>query len=160
MADLAPHASRQRQRYGTLRGPGRLSGQEPRREQHGPLVAPTGTSPYILSAGEIVPGQTFSASSANGPWTLLGLLQTNTNGRNGCGTLSSNFTFTVGPDNRFWATSRSGCIMDSDNVLGPYKVETDSILPNLENNDNVNREDEVIWYSGGYYHIVYNYWNF
>jgi hypothetical protein len=123
------------------------------------LVTPTGTNPYTLSVGEIVPGQMFNASSANGPWTLMGLLQTNTNGHSGCGTLSSNFTFTVGPGNRFWATSRSGCIMDSDAVLGPYKVETDSVLPNLENNDNGAAEDEVIWYSGGYFHVVYNYWN-
>ena len=123
------------------------------------LVTPSGSSRYTLSVGEIVPGQMFNASSANGPWTLMGLLQTNTNGHTGCGTLSSNFTFTVGPDNRFWATSRSGCIMDSDAVLGPYKVETNSILPNLENNDNGNAEDEVIWYSGGYFHIVYNYWD-
>ena len=123
------------------------------------LVTPTGAAPYTLSVGEIVAGQMFSASSANGPWTLLGLTKTNNNGHNGCGTLSSNFTFTVGPDNRFWATSRSGCIMDSDQVLGTYKVETDSVLPNLENNGNANAEDEVIWYSGGYYHIVYNYWH-
>jgi len=123
------------------------------------LVAPTGAAPYTLSVGEIVVGQMFSASSANGPWTLLGPTKTNSNGHNGCGTLSSNFTFTVGPDNRFWATSRSGCIMDSDQVLGTYKVETDSVLPNLENNANANAEDEVIWYSGGYYHIVYNYWH-
>ena len=123
------------------------------------LVTPTGAAPYTLSVGEIVAGQMFSASSANGPWTLLGLTKTNNNGHNGCGTLSSNFTFTVGPDNRFWATSRSGCIMDSDQVLGTYKVETDSVLPNLENNSNANAEDEVIWYSGGYYHIVYNYWH-
>ena len=123
------------------------------------LVAPTGAAPYTLSVGEIVPGQMFSASSANGPWTLLGLTTTNTNGHGGCGTLSSNFTFTVGPDNRFWATSRGGCIMDSGQVLGTYKVETDSVLPNLENNDNGDAEDEVIWYSGGYFHVVYNYWN-
>lgn len=123
------------------------------------LIAPTGTAPYILSVGEIVPGQMFSSPSANGPWTLLGLMATNINGHTGCGTLSSNFTFTVGPDNRFWATSRAGCIMRSDQVLGTYRVETDSILPNLENNTNNNAEDEVIWYSGGYYHIVYNYWH-
>lgn len=123
------------------------------------LVAPTGTAPYTLSVGEIVAGQMFAASSANGPWTLLGPMKTNTNGHGGCGTLSSNFTFTVGPGNRFWATSRSGCVMDSDQVLGTYKVETDSVLPNLENNSNNNAEDEVIWYSGGYFHIVYNYWH-
>jgi hypothetical protein len=123
------------------------------------LIAPSGAAPYILSVGEIVPGQIFSSASANGPWTLLGLMETNTNGHTGCGSLSSNFTFTVGPDNRFWATSRVGCIMRSDDVLGPYTVQTDSILPNLENNTNNNAEDEVIWYSGGYYHIVYNYWH-
>ena len=123
------------------------------------LVAPAGASPYTLSVGEIVPGQMFSASSANGPWTPLGLMTTDSNGHSSCGTLSSNFTFTVGPDNRFWATSRAGCVMDSNQVLGTYKVETDSVLPNLENNDNGDAEDEVIWYSGGYYHIVYNYWN-
>jgi hypothetical protein len=86
------------------------------------------------------------------------LTQTNTNGHTACGDLSSNFTFTVGPNNRFWATSRTGCIMDSDQVLGPYKVETDSVLPNLENNMNGQAEDEVIWYSGGYFHIVFNYY--
>jgi hypothetical protein len=123
------------------------------------LVTPTGTTPYTLSVGEIVPGQMFSSSSANGPWTLIGLLQTSANGHNNCGTLSSNFTFTVGPNGRFWATSRGGCVMDGANVLGPYTVETNSILPNLENNDNGNAEDEVIWYSGGYFHIVYNYWD-
>jgi MYXO-CTERM domain-containing protein len=123
------------------------------------LVAPTGTSPYTLSVGEIVPGQMFSATSPNGPWTPLGLTETTTNGHTGCGSTSSNFTFTVGPDNRFWATSRAGCVMDSDQVLGTYTIETDSVLPNLENNDNVNGEDECIWYSGGYFHIVYNYWN-
>jgi hypothetical protein len=123
------------------------------------LIAPTGAAPYILSVGEIVPGQMFSSPSANGPWTLLGLMTTNTNGHTGCGTLTSNFTFTVGPDNRYWATSRLGCIMRSDQVLGTYRVETDSVLPNLENNTNNNAEDEVIWYSGGYYHIVYNYWH-
>ncbi|MFL5307678.1 MAG: MYXO-CTERM sorting domain-containing protein [Polyangia bacterium] len=123
------------------------------------LVAPTGTTPYVLSVGEIVPGQMFNSSSANGPWTLMGLTKTNANGHSSCGDLSSNFTFTIGPDNRFWATSRGGCVMDSDSVLGTYNVETNSVLPNLENNDNGDAEDECIWYSGGYFHIVYNYWN-
>ena len=31
------------------------------------LVTPTGAAPYTLSVGEIVAGQMFSASSANGP---------------------------------------------------------------------------------------------
>ena len=123
------------------------------------VVSPSGANPYTLSVGEIVPGQMFGSSSANGPWTLLGLVKTSSNGHSSCGDLSSNFTLTIGGDNRFWATSRGGCVMDSDQVIGPYQVETNSILPNLEKNDNGDAEDEVIWYSGGYYHIVYNYWN-
>ncbi|MDP9036226.1 MAG: hypothetical protein M3O50_15605, partial [Myxococcota bacterium] len=122
------------------------------------LNAPTGAIPYILSVGEIVPGQMFGATSPNGPWMSLGATTTNANGHTVCGNTSSNFTFTVGPNNRFWATSRAGCVMDSDQVTGPYKIETDVVLPNLENNDN-RSEDEVIWYSGGYFHIVYNYWD-
>ena len=112
-------------------------------------------SPSVRSS----PGRCSAPAPPTVPGRLLGLMKTNTNGHSACGTLSSNFTFTVGPDNRFWATSRAGCVMDSDQVLGTYKVETDSVLPNLENNANGNAEDEVIWYSGGYYHIVYNYWN-
>ena len=122
------------------------------------LIAPTGANPYTLSVGEIVPGQMFSSSSPNGPWTPLGLTSTNANGHTGCGSTSSNFTFTVGHDNRFWATSRAGCVMDSDQVLGTYKIETDSVLPSLESVGNSQAEDECIWYSGGYYHIVFNYW--
>ena len=124
------------------------------------LVAPTGSQlrtccPSVRSC----PARCSTPARPSGPWTLMGLTKTNANGHGSCGDLSSNFTFTVGPDNRFWATSRGGCVMDSDSVLGTYKVETDSVLPNLENNDNGDAEDECIWYSGGYFHIVYNYWN-
>ena len=122
------------------------------------LILPSGSNPYTLIVDEIVPSQMFSSSSPNGPWTSLGNTQFDANGHNGCGT-GSNQTFTVGPDMRLWGTNRAGCIMDSDAILGPYKMETDSIFPNLENGDNGNAEDPVIWYSGGYYHIVYDYWD-
>jgi MYXO-CTERM domain-containing protein len=121
------------------------------------LIQPDST--YAVFMGEIVPGQVWSASSPNGPWTSLGNYSTDTNGHNNCGSLSSNATFTLGPDNRFWGTSRAGCIMNSDKITGPYKLLTDDTLPDLEHGDNGQAEDEVIWYSGGYYHIVWNYWN-
>lgn len=121
------------------------------------LIQPDGT--YVVFMGEIVPGQVWSASSPNGPWSSLGNYSTNTNGHNNCGDLSSNATFTLGPDNRYWGTSRAGCIMSSDKITGPYKLLTDDTLPDLERGDNQQAEDEVIWYSGGYYHIVWNYWN-
>ncbi len=121
------------------------------------LILPSGSNPYTLIVDEIVPSQMFSSSSPNGPWTSLGNTQFDANGHNGCGT-GSNQTFTLGPDMRFWGTNRAGCIMTSDSVLGPYKMVTDSIFPNLENGDSTS-EDPVIWYSGGYFHIVYDYWD-
>jgi hypothetical protein len=121
------------------------------------LVQPDGT--YAVFMGEIVPGQVWTASSPNGPWTSLGNYSTDTNGHTNCGDLSSNATFTLGPDNRYWGTSRAGCMMSSDKIIGPYKLLTNDTLPDLEHGDNQQAEDEVIWYSGGYYHIVWNYWN-
>ena len=121
------------------------------------LIQPDGT--YAVFMGEIVPGQVWSASSPNGPWTSLGNYSTDTNGHNNCGSLSSNATFTLGPDNRFWGTARAGCVMSSDKVTGPYKLLTDDTLPDLEHGDNNDAEDEAIWYSGGYFYIVWNYWN-
>jgi hypothetical protein len=121
------------------------------------LIQPDGK--YAIIMGEIVPGQVWSASSPNGPWSSLGNYSTDTNGHNNCGDLSSNATFTLGSDNRYWGTSRGGCIMSSDKITGPYKLLTDSVLPDLERGDNRQAEDEVIWYSGGYYHIVWNYWD-
>ena len=101
----------------------------------------------------------WTASSPNGPWTSLGNYSTDTNGHSNCGDLSSNATFTLGPDNRYWGTSRAGCMMSSDKIIGPYKILTNDTLPDLEHGDNQQAEDEVLWYSGGYYHIVWNYWN-
>jgi hypothetical protein len=121
------------------------------------LVESDGT--YAVIMGEIVPGQVWTASTPNGPWTSLGNYSTDTNGHNGCGDLSSNATFTIGPDKKYWGTSRAGCVMSSDKVTGPYKLLTNSTLPDLEHGSNGSAEDEVIWYSGGYYHIVWNYWN-
>ena len=121
------------------------------------LVQPDGK--YAMIMGEIVPGQVWGASSPSGPWTSLGNYSTDTNGHNNCGDLSSNATFTLGPDNRYWGSSRGGCIMNGDKITGPYKLVTDSVLPDLERGDNRQAEDEVIWYSGGYYHVVWNYWD-
>jgi hypothetical protein len=50
-------------------------------------------------------------------------------------------------------------MMSSDKIIGPYKLLTNDTLPDLEHGDNQQAEDEVLWYSGGYYHIVWNYWN-
>jgi hypothetical protein len=68
----------------------------------------------------------------------------------------------VRPDGRFEIVQRSGQILISrDNILGPYDVQGDSIyrgLPGLPQ-DNLERlEDPVIWFSGGWYHLLVNNW--
>jgi hypothetical protein len=135
---------------------------------------------YAVVASEIVPGWIFTSSSLNGPWTFKNAISYND--PNGFCTIdnsnfecseTSNLTINVGSDNRFWATSRHGQIMDADSITGPYKIETSSIYPTTENNlaspsealPNMpgmtweDAEDPVIWYSGGYYHVVADFWN-
>jgi hypothetical protein len=48
---------------------------------------------------------------------------------------------------------------NADNVLGKYDVRTSRIYPSIQGEDNGKAEDPIMWYSGGYYHVVYNYWN-
>ncbi|MDO5575597.1 MAG: carbohydrate binding domain-containing protein, partial [Fibrobacter sp.] len=50
---------------------------------------------------------------------------------------------------------RNGQIMTSENLVGPYKIQGKSIYSGLA----PNLEDPVLWYSGGYYHVVVNSWS-
>ncbi|MBV9945964.1 MAG: hypothetical protein JOZ69_03860, partial [Myxococcales bacterium] len=118
---------------------------------------------FSVVASEVVPGWIFGSGSLDGPWTFDGAIGTNagafcSSSQPAC-LLTSNLTITVGPDNRFWATSRHGQIMDSDTIAGTYKVETTSIYPSIPGMNWNNAEDPVIWYSGGYYHVIFNFWD-
>jgi hypothetical protein len=133
---------------------------------------------YAVVASEIVPGWIFASSSLDGPWTFKqGISWNDPNGFCNSSTFecqeTSNLTSNVGPDNRFWATSRHGQIMDSDSITGPYKLETSSIYPTTKNNQTSpseatpnlpgmtweDAEDPVIWFSGGYFHVIVDFWN-
>ena len=133
---------------------------------------------YAVVASEIVPGWIFAASSLDGPWTFKqGISWNDPNGLCNSSTFecqeTSNLTINVGPDNRFWATSRHGQIMDSDSITGPYKLETSSIYPTTKNNQTSpseatpnlpgmtweHAEDPVIWFSGGYFHVIVDFWD-
>lgn len=120
------------------------------------IALPDGT--FAVVVGEIVPGYAFTSSSLDGTFAYKGTISTDPNGHNTSG-LTSNLTVTLGPDNRIWATSRHGFIMWSDNIVGKYVVQTDSVYPQIAGMNFNNAEDPVIWYSGGYYHVVYNYWD-
>jgi MYXO-CTERM domain-containing protein len=120
------------------------------------LTLADGTYGVVESA--IVPGWLFTSSSLDGPWTYGKSISWNNNGHNP-DAVTSNLQITVGPDNRYWAISSHGYVMDSDQFLGTYKIETDRIYPIISGTNDANAEDPLIWYSGGFWHVVYNYWD-
>jgi MYXO-CTERM domain-containing protein len=113
---------------------------------------------YAVIESAIVPGWIFTSSSLDGPFTYKGSIATDNNGFN-ASNLTSNLQIMVGPDNKYWAISGSGFIMNGDNILGTYKVRTNSVYMPNPGMDNGKAEDPILWYSGGYYHVVYNYWD-
>ncbi len=139
------------------------------------LQLPNGS--YAVVVSETRNGDIFTSSLIDGPWTYLGGISVNQEkfhslrspgdtqplqGPNRRPWHGSNVSLIVRPDGRFEIVQRSGQILISkDNILGPYDVQGDSIyrgLPGLPQ-DNLGRlEDPVIWFSGGWYHILVNNW--
>ncbi len=113
---------------------------------------------YAVVESAIVPGWIFTSSSLDGPFNYQGSISWDDNGFH-VGDVTSNLQIFVGPDKRYWAISGAGAVMNSDNVLGKYTVQTPKIYLENPGADLAYAEDPVIWYSGGYYHVVYNYWN-
>ena len=113
---------------------------------------------YAVIESAIVPGWIFTSSSLDGPFNYKGSIATDNNGFN-ASNLTSNLQIMVGPDNKYWAISGSGFIMNGDNILGTYKVRTNSVYMPNPGMDNGKAEDPILWYSGGFYHVVYNYWD-
>lgn len=113
---------------------------------------------YAVVESAIVPGWIFTSSSLDGPFSYKGSIATDNNGFN-ASNLTSNLQIMVGPDNKYWAISGSGFIMNGDNILGTYKVRTPSVYMPNPGMDNSKAEDPLLWYSGGFYHVVYNYWD-
>jgi hypothetical protein len=75
----------------------------------------------------------------------------------------SNVSIMVRPDGGFEIVPRSGAILISKTgILGPYTVQGPSIYPSvagLPQDSLGDFEDPVLWYSGGFYHIVVNNWS-
>jgi hypothetical protein len=113
---------------------------------------------YAVIESAIVPGWIFTSKTLDGPFTYKGSISWNDNGFN-VGSVTANLGIFVGPDKKYWGFSNSGAVMVADDVLGKYEVKTSKIyLDNPGANLNY-AEDPMMWYSGGYYHVVYNYWN-
>ena len=124
------------------------------------LVLPDGRYAVVIS--ETRPGTVFVAKSPDGPWEQLGLIQVATNEFSRLGRMS-NVSLMVRPTGGFMIVPRSGAILVSTNdILGPYLVQGPSIYPGIEGlpeHDLRNLEDPVVWFSGGFYHIVVNNWS-
>jgi hypothetical protein len=116
-------------------------------------------STYAIIESAIVPGWIFTSKTLDGPFTYKGSISWNDNWFN-IGQPTSNLTIFIGPDNKYWGFSNTGAVMNNaDSILGTYQVRTSMIyLPN-PGEDMGKAEDPIMWYSGGYYHVVYNYWN-
>ena len=132
---------------------------------------------YAVVVSETRNGDVFTSRSIDDPWKHLGAISVNQNAfhslRNPGDTQplhgpspkpwhGSNVSLIIRPDGRFEIVQRSGQILISKyNILGPYDVAGDSIyrgLPGLPQDHLDWLEDPVVWFSGGWYHILVNNW--
>jgi hypothetical protein len=130
---------------------------------------------YAVVVSETRNGDVFVSASIDGPWRKLGSITVDQSEYRSVKTpgdlqqaaelkpwRASNVSLIARPDGGFEIVQRSGQILVSTtDILGPYKVMGDSVyrgLPGLPQNDMRAFEDPVIWYSGGWYHILVNHW--
>lgn len=110
---------------------------------------------YASVVSDTRPGDFFTAPSLDGPWSFAGSIKIDANGFDRPREIA-NLSIIIRPDDgKFMVIERHGQIMTSDNLTGPYKVRCNSIYSGLA----PNLEDPVLWYSGGYYHVVVNSWS-
>lgn len=117
------------------------------------LVMPDGR--YAVTISETRPGEVFASKSPDGPWESLGRITVKDQPR----WHASNVTPVLRPDGQYMIVQRSGQIMTSKNITGPYVIQGPSIYQSVEGLPLKNLEDPVAWYSGGLYHIVVNSWS-
>lgn len=131
---------------------------------------------YAVVVSETRNGDVFVSRNIDGPWKNLGSIIVDQSAFTSLKTpgdrldtaskatwKASNLSLIARPDGRFMIIQRSGQILISKNgVLGPYKVMGDSIyrgITGIPQTDMRAYEDPVIWYSGGWYHVVVNHWS-
>jgi hypothetical protein len=121
------------------------------------LTLPDGR--YAVLVSDTRPGDVFVSSSLEGPWEHLGAVQVV---QDEFSTLArmANLSIMVRPDGDFMIVARSGAVwISKTGLLGPYKIQGPSVFSTVpEMSALTTLEDPVVWYSGGYYHIVVNDW--
>ncbi|RZF64623.1 hypothetical protein EWE75_09490 [Sphingomonas populi] len=130
---------------------------------------------YAVVISETRDGTVFVSRAIDGPFKKLGtiaidqshypLLKTPGDRVDNPGTPAqrlSNASVILRPDGAFQIVPRSGQVLISrTGILGPYTVMGDSIyfgLAGIPQRDMGAYEDPVIWYSGGWYHVIVNHW--
>jgi hypothetical protein len=131
---------------------------------------------YAAVVSETRNGDVFTSKSIAGPFTYLGPITVNQAAFNSLRTPAdanalhtpnprpwhgSNVSLILRPDGQYEIIQRSGQILLSKNILGPYEIQGDSIYRNLTGlaQDKLGQlEDPVIWSSGGWYHVLVNNW--
>jgi hypothetical protein len=130
---------------------------------------------YAVVVSETRNGDVFVSKSIDGPWQKLGSISVDQSAFTSVKTpgdlpssapkapwKASNVSLIARPNGRFEIIQRSGQILISNTgILGPYKVMGDSIyrgVSGIPQTDMRAYEDPVIWYSGGWYHVIVNHW--
>jgi hypothetical protein len=132
---------------------------------------------YAVVVSETRPGEVFVSDSIDGPWKLLGRISFDQsrfqlvespgdevirNNPAAPASRASNFSVMLRPDGHYQIVPRSGQVLISKNgILGPYMVMGDSVFRDLPGLPQRLRhyEDPVVWFSGGWYHIIVNHWS-
>jgi hypothetical protein len=110
---------------------------------------------YAVTISETRPGEVFASKSLDGPWESLGKITVVGQPK----WHASNVTPMLRPDGQYMIVQRSGQIMTSKDIVGPYAIRGPSIYPTVKGLPLKSLEDPVAWYSGGLYHIVVNSWS-
>ena len=113
-----------------------------------------GTYGVIESA--IVPGWLFTSSSLDGTFNYQTSINWNANGT-GLNTQTFNLQINIGEDGAYWGICSPGFVGRSTTFTGTYTALGPSVYPTIPGRNQNNAEDPVIWYSGGFYHVVYDY---
>lgn len=109
---------------------------------------------YAITISETRPGEVFASKSLDGPWESLGRITV----QDQPDWHASNVTPVLRPDGQSMIVQRSGQIMLSKNIVGPYVIQGPSIYPPIKGMLQEKLEDPIAWFSGGLYHIVVNSW--
>ncbi len=142
------------------------------------LQMPDGRYAVVVSETRQGKGDVFTSASIDGPWELLGSIAVDQSKVRSLRTPgeaqapdgpeprpwnASNVGVIVRPDGRYQIVERSGQILISrGGILGPYEPQGPTIyrgLKGLPQRSLGKLEDPVVWFSGGWYHILVNHWD-